>query len=150
MLSKMLRRTVALAACVAIAVPALAVAAPGKRQPRNPVVSYVVGGQVVSADAAANTVVLTVKKVNRHGRLLRGTDVTFDLSTARVVVRDRNGDGQRNLADVAAGDRAAVHARMPKRLSAVPEGAVRAKHFVAKAPRPSGSGEGEQQEEPAS
>ena len=150
MSSKMLRRTIALAACLAIAVPALAVAAPGKRPRPNPLVSYVVAGQVVSADAAANTVVVTIRKANRHGRVLRGTDMTFDLSAARVVVRDRNGDGQRNLADVAAGDRAAVHARLPKRLTAVPEGAVKVKHFAAKAPKPSGSGEGEQQEEPAS
>ena len=43
-----------------------------------------------------------------------GGEVAFDLSGARIVVADVNGDGQRNLADVAVGDWVLVKARLPR------------------------------------
>jgi hypothetical protein len=53
---------------------------------------------------------------NRHVRRagLVGQTVELDLSHARVVVRDLNGDGARDLADVQDGDRVLVQARLPK------------------------------------
>jgi hypothetical protein len=44
-----------------------------------------------------------------------GETVSFDLSNARIVVKDNNGDGQRNLEDVATGDRVLVKARLPRK-----------------------------------
>jgi len=44
-----------------------------------------------------------------------GQTVAFDLSGARIVVRDVNGDGQRDLGDVAAGDWVLVKARLPRK-----------------------------------
>jgi len=44
-----------------------------------------------------------------------GQTVAFDLSGARIVVRDANGDGQRDLGDVAAGDWVLVKARLPRK-----------------------------------
>jgi hypothetical protein len=43
-----------------------------------------------------------------------GDEVAFDLSGARIVVADANGDGQRDLADVAVGDWVLVKARLPR------------------------------------
>ena len=49
----------------------------------------------------------------RHAGLV-GQSVTFDLADARVVVRDVNGDGSRDVQDVSDGDRVVVKARLPK------------------------------------
>jgi hypothetical protein len=60
------------------------------------------------------TVDVLVKKANHHGKALAGQTVTVDVSSARIVVRDVNGDGARDLSDVAVGDRVVVHARIAK------------------------------------
>jgi len=44
-----------------------------------------------------------------------GDTVAFDLTDARIVVDDTNGDGNRDLADVAEGDKVLVKAKLPKR-----------------------------------
>jgi len=44
-----------------------------------------------------------------------GQTVSFDLSGARIVVRDVNGDGQRDQSDVAVGDWVLVKARLPRK-----------------------------------
>ena len=61
--------------------------------------------------------VVSVNHANGHARKAgwKGTDVAFDLSTAQIRVADVNGDGTRDLADVAVGDRVKVKARLPKR-----------------------------------
>jgi hypothetical protein len=43
-----------------------------------------------------------------------GQTVAFDLSAARILVGDTNGDGQRNLDDVETGDWVLVKARLPR------------------------------------
>jgi len=83
---------------------------PGKTKVHN--VTYVFKG---IWNAGAGTV--TVKHGNAHVRKagLVGTDVTFDLSSARFVVRDTNKDGQRNADDLADGDHVLVKARLPRK-----------------------------------
>jgi len=44
-----------------------------------------------------------------------GDTVAFDLSGARIVVRDTNEDAKRNLDDVATGDWVLVKARLPRK-----------------------------------
>ncbi len=126
--SKLLRTAVALAASSALAFPAAAAAGPhgkghhGKPGKRIPFVSYILKGKVKSIDAATGKLVVTINHSNRHGRALRGKDLTIDVAGgARVVTEDHNGDGARNLADLAAGDQAKVKTRMPKRLPPVSE-----------------------------
>ena len=58
-----------------------------------------------------------VLKGNKHVRRagLVGQTVAFDLSAARIVVADNNGDGKRDLADLQDGDKVVVQARLPRR-----------------------------------
>jgi hypothetical protein len=81
-------------------------------------VAWVARGTVKAVDATAQTLTISVPDVrgatNRHARAWRGTDVTFDVSDARLKVRDVNGDGERNLSDVAVGDFAKVLAKLPR------------------------------------
>jgi hypothetical protein len=53
------------------------------------------------------------KHVRRAG--LVGQTVAFDLSTARIVVADNNGDGKRDASDLRDGDKVLVQARLPRR-----------------------------------
>jgi hypothetical protein len=144
-----LQRTILAAGAVAALLAPVAIAKPGKHGPkqraehRNPTVSYVVRGQVDGVEVAAKTVAVTVAKSNRHGRALAGRQLTLDVSAARLVVRDTNADGVRDLNDVAALDRAKAHVRLPKRLSpetlqALSDGTqtVRAKHLKVVRPQP--------------
>ena len=58
-----------------------------------------------------------VLKGNKHVRRagLVGQTVAFDLSAARVVVADHNGDGKRDVSDLQDGDKVLVQARLPRR-----------------------------------
>jgi hypothetical protein len=76
-------------------------------------VALIAHGTVVSVDATNNTAVVQVTRTNHHGAGLVGTQVTVELSNARITVADVNADGQKNLADVAAGDRVLVQGRIP-------------------------------------
>jgi hypothetical protein len=78
-----------------------------------PMVALIAHGTVVSVDSTNNTAVVQVTRTNHHGAGLVGTQVTVDLSNARISVADVNADGQKNLADVAAGDRVLVQGRIP-------------------------------------
>jgi hypothetical protein len=135
------RRVLAVVAVGALAVPAAAqakggegkgkgsgrdkasvaeVARPGKGESRrnakkNPTVSHIFKGTIVSVDVAEGTAVVKVAKANHHGRVARNAQVTFDLAAAKLVVADVNADGAVNLADVAVGDKVLVQARLPKR-----------------------------------
>jgi hypothetical protein len=78
------------------------------------------------------TIDVLVKGANHHGRVLRGQTVTVDVSTARIVVRDVNGDGVRDLADVAVGDRVLVQSRIAKGAAPDPAQPLVAKRVVDK------------------
>ena len=84
--------------------------AKGKSKVHN--VTYVFKG---TWNAAAGT--LTVKSGNHfvHKAGLVGQDVQFDLTSARIVVADTNGDGQRTVADLQDGDRLVIKARLPRK-----------------------------------
>lgn len=73
-------------------------------------------GTVVSVDPAANTIVVAVTKANhgRRGRAHVGQTITFNVSGAGLEVRDVNGDGTRDLNDIAAGDAVEVRAELPR------------------------------------
>jgi hypothetical protein len=49
---------------------------------------------------------------NSRGRKFKGQTLTFDLASAKLRVADVNNDGKRDLADVAAGDRLNVQAKL--------------------------------------
>ena len=138
-----MRRALAvLGACAAVTAPALASAKPGADRAKgkqhrtakpNPFVMYSFKGTVASV--TATTVAVKVRNVNRHGRALRGTEVAFDVSAARLVARDRNGDGTVDLSDVAVDDRVHVLARLPKRHTGA-LGTVTAKALKVHAAKP--------------
>jgi hypothetical protein len=54
---------------------------------------------------------------NAHARKAGLVDaiVAFDLSSARVVVSDVNGDGSKDVNDLSAGDRVVVKAKLPRK-----------------------------------
>jgi hypothetical protein len=84
------------------------------RAPRGPrMTNVIVKGKVASVDGSVVTV--TVSRANHHGRALRGQDVQLDVTNARIRVKDVNGDGVRDAADVAAGDRVLAQVRVPRR-----------------------------------
>ena len=74
--------------------------------------NVILKGTVVSVDAQVVTV--DVERADRHGRALVGQQVQLDLSAGRVLVKDVNGDGTRDLADVAAGDRVLAQLRVQR------------------------------------
>ncbi len=101
----------------ALAVPAGAIAKPdnshGKANGHVKVhdVAYVFKGLYAGEEK------VEVKAGNsrvRKGGLI-GQTVSFDLSGARIVVADTNGDGQRNLEDVNTGDKVLVKAMLPRK-----------------------------------
>lgn len=102
-------------------------AADGKRcAPRS--VAYVAHGEYVSsaltqtqgadtADVArddrwSGTLVVAVKRTNKHGRADKGTMKAFTLADAKVRLADRDGDGTRDLP--VAGDRARVQGKITR------------------------------------
>ncbi len=106
-----------------LAVPASAVAEsehkhPGKemekgkgKHKRAKKVTFVFKGTFISPGT------VEVRAGNAHARRggFVGEAVTFDFEHAKVVVADTNGDGKRDVVDVADGDRVMVTARMLKR-----------------------------------
>lgn len=101
----------------ALAIPAGAVANQGanhgkaKGHGKTHNVAYVFkgvyeGGSMVEVKAGNSRV--------RKGGLV-GTTVTFDLTSARIVVADTNSDGQKNLEDVKTGDKVLVKAMLPRK-----------------------------------
>ena len=87
------------------------------------------------AAVGEGTIDVLVSGGNRRARELKGQTVTVDVSAARIVVRDANGDGVRDLADVAAGDRVVVQARIAKGSAPDPAQPLAAKKVVDKGPK---------------
>ena len=85
----------------------------GRANRHGPMVAIVAKGTVVSVDPAASSAVVQITRANHHGAALVGTQMTIDLSKARISVADANGDGQKNLADVAVSDHVLVRGRIP-------------------------------------
>ena len=111
------RALAALAGCAALALPAAAGAKSensghGSKKAEK-LATYELKGTVVGK--GDGTVTVSITKANKHGRLLRGKEIVFDVSKARLHVRDVNKDGARDLNDVNATDRAKVQARLPRR-----------------------------------
>jgi ABC-type uncharacterized transport system ATPase subunit len=110
----------ALAAVAVLAAPTAATAksdhaSKGKGKDHAKAKNAVFKGSVVSVDATAGSVVLHVDKANKWGRSLKGTDVTFTVATVKKLgVADTNGDGKRDLADVAPGALAQAQAKIAK------------------------------------
>ena len=138
--SKLMRPLVALGVVAALALPAAAVAkggghghghkggnSAGHKQGKHGRALIVKG--TVSA-VGTDTIDVVVSGGNHHARDLKGQTVTVDVSNARIVVRDVNGDGKRDLSDVAVGDRVVVHARIDKGATLDPSQPVVAKRVV--------------------
>jgi hypothetical protein len=106
----------------------------------NPTVTYVFKGSVASVDDAAGTAVVNVAKVNRHAASTGGLTITFDLTKAKITVADVNADHVAGLADVTAGDRVLVQARLPRRSPDL-SGTVAARKLVDQT-RPAHTGAG--------
>ena len=81
----------------------------GKTKVHN--VTYVFKGTWTAATG------LTVKHGNRFVRKggFIGQNVQFDLSKAKIVADDTDGDGKKTLADVKDGDKVVIKARLPRK-----------------------------------
>ncbi len=93
----------------ALALPATAVA--GHNGHAHHPVTYIFKG------AYAGDGLVSVAHGNAHARRggFVGHDVSIDLSAARIVTADVNGDGKTDAADVQPGDVVIVKVRLPKR-----------------------------------
>lgn len=117
-MSRMRRNLIVVLGVAALAVPAGAIAhhkeghaTKGKGQSKTHGVAYVFKGTY----AGESTV--TVTKGNsrvRKGGFVDQT-VAFDLSGAKIVVADTNGDLTSDLNDVQVGDKVLVKAKLPKK-----------------------------------
>jgi len=158
------RPLVALSVCAAVAFPAAAAAKHGGGHGHgNSQAQHGQKGQHGGTDHAkrgralvvrgtvaavgAGTVDVTVAGANHHGRALKGQTVTFDVSNARIVVRDVNGDGTRDLSDVQVGDKVLVQARIQKGAAPDTTQPIVAQRLVDKGqPKPAGSGDSSSQD----
>ena len=143
------RPLVALAVVAALAVPASAAAKrPAEHHGKGDFHSHEQKGRALNvtgtvAAVGDGTIDVLVKGANHHGRALRGETITVDVSSARIVVRDVNADGNRDLADVAVGDRVLVQSRIAKGAMPDPAQPLVAQRVVDKGQKtaPDGSGD---------
>jgi hypothetical protein len=151
MQSKFRRPIVALGLVAALGLPAAATAhgkagqhgkkpdKPGQFKGHNGRALNVRGTVAAIGDG---TIDVLVKHANHHGWTLNGQTITFDVSNARIVVRDVNGDGVRDLADVAVGDRVDVHSRVAKGATPDTSQPLVANHVIDKGQKAAPDGEG--------
>ena len=144
MQSRYTRPLVALGVVAALALPATAAGKGhgdhGKGHGKGPHGRALILKGTVSAVGDGSVDVL-VKKANHHGKALAGQTLTVDVSNARIKVRDVNGDGARDLGDVAVGDRVVVQARIEKGATPDASTPLAAKRLVDKgAPRSDSGG----------
>ena len=109
--------------------------APKGKKPKKPKVDTYEFKGLVKAVGTDGTVQVEVVGGNSKAKKLKGQTLTFDVSKAKVKVADTNGDGKRDLADVGAGDRVNVQAKL-LRGSVDTSKALPARHFVDKGPAP--------------
>ncbi|HEU4974183.1 MAG TPA: hypothetical protein VFT50_03785 [Baekduia sp.] len=81
---------------------------------------YELHGPLAWVERGGGLAVLHVQDGNRRGRRLRGRALTVELTAARVMAPDRNGDGRRTPADLLPGERVTVRVRLPRRLDTIP------------------------------
>lgn len=101
----------------ALAIPAGAIAKPGENHGKANGHSTTHGVAYVFKGTYAGEGTVEVKSGNsrvRKGGFV-GQTVTFDLTSAGIVVDDTNADGQRTLADVQTGDKVLVKASLPRK-----------------------------------
>jgi hypothetical protein len=154
------RALAALGIAAALAMPAAALAKGGhdaggkgaehgakSKKPKKPkTATYVFKGTVAAVDGT--TVQVEVAGGNSRGRKYKDQTLGFDVANARLKVRDANGDGKRDLADVAVGDRVVVQAKLPKGALDT-SGALAARHVLDQGPVKPQDPPAENQEEPA-
>jgi acylphosphatase len=102
----------------------------GKKPKKPKVKTYQFKGVVAAVNNG--TVEVTVTGGNRRARELERQTLTFDVTKAKVKVADVNGDGKRDLADVAVGDRVMVQAKVAGPVDA--SRVVPARHLLDKGP----------------
>jgi hypothetical protein len=102
----------------------------GKKPKKPKVKTYEFRGVVAAVNEG--TVEVTVTGGNKRARELERQTLTFDVTKAKVKVADVNGDGKRDLADVAVGDRVKVQAKVAGPVDA--SKVVPAWHFHDKGP----------------
>jgi len=115
-MSHVRRKLIVVLGVAVLAVPAVAIAehkeghtgGKGKSKPHN--VAYVFKGTY--AGDSTVTVAKGNSRVRKGGFV--GETVAFDLTDARIVVADTNGDLTSDLNDVAVGDKVLVKAKLPK------------------------------------
>ena len=144
MQQKLTRTLVVLGTAAALAAPAAAVAkqggkgkghGPDRTAVKGPKAkTVIIKGLVASVDGSLVTV--DVRRGNSRGRKYAGQQLVLDLAAARVSVRDVNGDGARDAADIAAGDRFVAQVKVPRGSTIDPEAAVAARRFVDAGPVP--------------
>src|SRR5215212_1213791 len=108
-MSRTARRTAAVIGAAALLLPSAALAKP---KPAKPVktANYIVKG-VWNADGTV-TVAGGNARVRKGG--LVGATLAFTLDAAKLRVADTNADGAVNAADVVAGDKVVIQARLPR------------------------------------
>jgi hypothetical protein len=137
-----LRRSLAVGlGVVALAVPTAAAARPGKGKAKGHSKSHPVMYVFKGAYAGESSVDVARGNAHVRGAGLVGQTVQFDLSSARLVVGDTNGDQVVDLSDVATGDAVVVKARLPRRSPVTSP--VAARQLVDQTNPPSDESEGD-------
>lgn len=136
-------RTLIAIAIAAVVLPAYAGAKPGNGNAHG----HGKGKTAVFKGTYVADGVVTVahgnSRVRRGGYV--GQDVAFDLTNAKLVVADTNGDGAVDASDITAGDAVVVKARVPRDALAVQP--IAARQLVDQTNPPEEEDEGEVDEE---
>ena len=93
-----------------------------------------------NGDAVRNLASVSVRHGNRHARRYVGQLVRFDLSSAKLTVADANGDGLKDVADIAVGDTVLIQVRM-RRIAALAQPFAARKLVVQRRALPGAGGE---------
>jgi hypothetical protein len=95
-------------------------------------VTFRLKGTALAGDPCAEDkfLAINVDHSNRHARHLEGEVVVVKVDDARLRVADLDGDGDRDLDDVAAGDSVKVQAKVPRGQG--PDALLTARHVVVK------------------